>query len=217
MNTNVMDTNVTSKCVRFSNMLQPQREGVKKDETIESVIFTRYLYVKEEVEAALLISIFEKHLDSALFWAYELYESGFKEDLLHYIWTIYYNFFAANNPIYEITMLKLQKRWYIDAKIVYIYIKNLLTRDYNADMFEMIRDNITSKDNDDNISLPLFTKAAPMAMELIAAPMVLTATNNEPLLYNLDYAQLHSYLDVFLKNIELSVSFPTLVKTLATI
>ena len=48
------------------------------------LIFTRYLYVKDEVRISLLVSILKKS-DDALFWAYELYYSGFKNELFELI------------------------------------------------------------------------------------------------------------------------------------
>jgi hypothetical protein len=37
-----------------------------------NLVLTRYLYIKDEVKLALLISILNKS-DDAIFWAYELY------------------------------------------------------------------------------------------------------------------------------------------------
>ena len=58
----------------------------------EDIIFTRYLYIKDEVEIALLTNILEKKEES-VFWAYELYFSGFQKEVFQYLWDIYYNFF----------------------------------------------------------------------------------------------------------------------------
>ena len=86
----------------------------KKDDifTIElqgsDLVFTQYLYIKEEVRIALLVSILNKS-DDAIFWAYELYHSGFKHELLNLIWKIYYDFFATLNPTYEAYLLKKHK------------------------------------------------------------------------------------------------------------
>ena len=37
-----------------------------------NLVFTRYLYLKDEVKLSLLVSILNKS-DDAIFWAYELY------------------------------------------------------------------------------------------------------------------------------------------------
>ena len=63
--------------------------------------FTRYLYVKDEVYYALLMAILAKDQDQSLFWACELYYSGFQDDLFHFLWTVYYDFYATLNPSFE--------------------------------------------------------------------------------------------------------------------
>ena len=68
--------------------------------TNNTFVFTRYLYEKEEVKYALLFSLLNKKED-ALFWAYELYYSGFREELFHLLFTIYYDFYASLNPSFE--------------------------------------------------------------------------------------------------------------------
>lgn len=117
----------------------------KKDDifTIElpgsDLVFTQYLYVKEEVRIALLVSILNKS-DDAIFWAYELYHSGFKYELLNLIWKIYYDFFATLNPAYEAYLLKKHKELATDTnktqdRIVSSIIQDLLFRPFNSDIF----------------------------------------------------------------------------------
>lgn len=62
------------------------------------IILTRYLYIKEEVMASLFLSILEKNKEEALFWAYELYYSGFQTETFDYLLTIYSECFAEDNP-----------------------------------------------------------------------------------------------------------------------
>jgi len=47
--------------------------------------FTRFLYYKPNVVSSLFISIFENNVEEALFWGYEIYYSGFENDLLDYL------------------------------------------------------------------------------------------------------------------------------------
>jgi len=56
------------------------------------MIFTRYLYIKEEVESALLISLLKRDVNSTRFWSEEL--AGESEDTLL---EIYFNFYFTNN------------------------------------------------------------------------------------------------------------------------
>ena len=59
---------------------------------------TRFLYIKEEVLLSLLISILEKDYDQSLFWASELYYSGYEKETMEYIDTLYTTFFRSQNP-----------------------------------------------------------------------------------------------------------------------
>ena len=61
-------------------------------------ILTRYLYIKEDVYISLVISVFEKDYDQSLFWASELYFSGFQKETIEFIYAIYTTYFESNNP-----------------------------------------------------------------------------------------------------------------------
>jgi hypothetical protein len=103
------------------------------------LIFTRYLYVKDELRLSLLVSILKKS-DDAIFWAYELFYSGFKHELFQLIWKIYYDFFATLNPSFEAYLIKKHKEWLlnndsINDKIISSIIQDLLFRPFNTDIF----------------------------------------------------------------------------------
>lgn len=103
------------------------------------LVFTRYLYIKDEVRIALLVSILNKS-DDAIFWAYELYHSGFKNEFFELIWKIYYDFFATLNPTFEAYLIKKHKEvvMSIDGnndRIVSSIIQDLLFRPFNSDVF----------------------------------------------------------------------------------
>jgi hypothetical protein len=101
------------------------------------IVFTRYLYIKDEVRIALLISILKRSED-AIFWAYELYYSGFKTELFELLWKIYYDFFATLNPAYEVYLSKKHKEWLNDTNKEYIVssiVQDLLFRPFNTDIF----------------------------------------------------------------------------------
>jgi len=72
-------------------------------------VFTRYLYNKQEVAVALLTSILQKKRQQSLFWAYELYYSGFEEELFAFLWKIYDQFFCMTNPNFRKYFLKKEK------------------------------------------------------------------------------------------------------------
>jgi hypothetical protein len=115
-------------------------EFTKNDDFIpgSDLVFTRYLYIKEEVRIALLVSILNKS-DDAIFWGYELYYSGFKDEFFNLIWKIYYDFFATLNPAFEVYLLKKHKEWLRENdsqdKLVSSIIQTLLFRPFNTDMF----------------------------------------------------------------------------------
>jgi hypothetical protein len=52
---------------------------------MEAHALSRYLYVYQEIKQNLLISILIKDYKQSLFWAYELYYSGWTDDLFNYI------------------------------------------------------------------------------------------------------------------------------------
>jgi len=102
------------------------------------LILTRYLYIKDEVKVALLLSLLDKK-DDAIFWVYELYMSGFKQETFNYLWQIYYDFYATLNPTFEEYFIKKHNEWIENGCkndfIIGIIIKNLLVRQSNTDIF----------------------------------------------------------------------------------
>uniref|UniRef100_A0A6C0E2A7 Uncharacterized protein n=1 Tax=viral metagenome TaxID=1070528 RepID=A0A6C0E2A7_9ZZZZ len=102
-----------------------------------TLVLTRYLYIKDEVEAALLVSLLEQDREQSLFWAYELYYSGFCEELFEFLWIIYFDFFASLNPSFEVYFLKKEKEWKQESNAIFvaIIIENLLIRPFNSDVY----------------------------------------------------------------------------------
>ena len=98
--------------------------------------FTRYLYLKDEVIIALIASFWNKDSDQALYWAYELYYSGFECDLKTGLIRIYYDFYATLNPHMESQLLTKLASWdktpiKTVASIVYSFIK----KQHNYEVF----------------------------------------------------------------------------------
>ncbi len=130
----------------FKNKIKYNMNLLKKDNVLtipvpnSAIVFTRYLYIKDEVKLALLISLLNKS-KNALFWAYELFWSGFQIELLSLLFKIYYDFFATVNPTFELYLNK-KKTIYLSElvkreKIVAYIVNNLLIRDFNTDVFMM--------------------------------------------------------------------------------
>jgi hypothetical protein len=110
---------------------------------LQPFIFTRYLFIKDEVKISLLTSLLDSK-KKAYFWAYELYYSGFDKELLNYIFKIYYDFYATLNPTLENIILE-QLTEYTNKDnvksekdksiIVYQLINLLFDKKYNMDIF----------------------------------------------------------------------------------
>lgn len=144
-----------SRCKK--NMLSTIDEETEyyKGRISSDIVLTRYLYIKDEAKYALLVSILEKKQTQSLFFAYELYHSGFKDELLEWLWEIYYDFFAIINPTLESYILRLclpkksdcsnssekQPKKYKQEnpikmeELVYSFVKNLLIRRFSTDIF----------------------------------------------------------------------------------
>lgn len=61
------------------------------------LIFTRYLYSKSDVEQSLLICLLEHNYDASLFWAYELYYSGFQIETFEFLLKIFNDIYISTN------------------------------------------------------------------------------------------------------------------------
>lgn len=130
-----------------------EKENVEK---YSKVVLTRYLYLKDEVKLALLVSLLTKNPVS-IFWAYELYYSGFEKELFELIWQIYFDFYATLNYSFKDYLIKKQKDWLKEDttnitleieeieeisskdtkkdKIISTIINDLLIRPFNLDVF----------------------------------------------------------------------------------
>jgi hypothetical protein len=107
---------------------------------VPPIALTRYLYIKEEVLASLALSIFEKQKDEALFWAYELFNSGFQECAMEFLIAVYREMFKADNPRLENFLNARYDEWTADRTLTHILgtmVINLcdLTRKFNVEGF----------------------------------------------------------------------------------
>lgn len=104
----------------------------------KEIQFTRYLYEKDEVKLALILCILNKKEES-IFWAYELYYSGFQSELVDVFWSLYYDFYYTLNPSFEkYLQTRLKKDLVLDADSVnYIsmIVNNFMIRPHSMDVF----------------------------------------------------------------------------------
>jgi hypothetical protein len=112
--------------------------GYLNSDSNEELQFTRYLYEKDEVKLSLVISIINKK-DDAIFWAYELFYSGFKIELAELLWKIYFDFYATLNPSFEKYLkIKLADNFgniSDGEKLISMIINNFIIRPHNMDVF----------------------------------------------------------------------------------
>jgi len=104
----------------------------------EPIIFTRYLYNKTEVKQSLFISLLNRKLDEAMFWAYELYFSGFDTDVFDYIINVYREVYSLLNPKLVLFIEKMVVMWSKDKSrhwTIGSIITTLIPREYDINLF----------------------------------------------------------------------------------
>jgi hypothetical protein len=109
-------------------------------ETVEytpPVIFTRYLYILDDVKTAFMLSILNRNADESLFWTYELYYSGYIDDVFDLVTNIYNEFYSVLNPNLGLFFIQLQNDWNTsnDDTIIGTMVHNLIHRKYNISSF----------------------------------------------------------------------------------
>ena len=99
------------------------------------VIFTRYLYILDDVKTSLMLSILNRNRDEALFWAYELYYSGYIDEVFDLVTNIYNEFYSTLNPNLGMFLIKLKKIQKNSEYLIGTIICNLIHRKYNISSF----------------------------------------------------------------------------------
>ena len=151
--------------VENESMLVDEDVDIEMDQDssdILPVIFTRYLYIKEEVLTSLILSILEKQKDEAMFWAYELYNSGFQELVMEFILSMYNEMFKAHNPKLGRFLKARFDEWNADKSLTHILgtmVLNLCdpTRKFKVDGF-ITRKFPISSENIDSAFYIMFSK-----------------------------------------------------------
>ena len=91
------------------------------------MIFTRYLYSKDEVILSFLDALLKQNsLEECYFWIYELYKSGFHDETWCLLWKIYYDFYGLTMPKMEKKVFKNHESWKNthDLRLVMDIVKN---------------------------------------------------------------------------------------------
>jgi hypothetical protein len=74
-------------------------------------VFTRYLYEKLHVKYSLVWSMCERNREESLFWAYELYWSGFEDEVWHWLREIYVKYYEETNPRFKRRLDEFYTEW----------------------------------------------------------------------------------------------------------
>jgi hypothetical protein len=99
--------------------------------------FTRYLYIIDDAKSSLVIAILERNLEEALFWAYELYFSGFKADVFCILEQMVDMMYISLNPRLGPFLEKKKQEWSETSTycIVGTFIYNMVYRQYDISQF----------------------------------------------------------------------------------
>jgi hypothetical protein len=94
--------------------------------------------VKEEVMTAMLTSFLETDLESALYWAYELYFSGYEHETTIHLQKIYYYLFACQNPDLEEYIIQKIKHTN-KPHIIHDIVQTMILRPFDTDVLLLHR------------------------------------------------------------------------------
>ena len=101
-------------------------------------ILTRYLYSKNQVLMSLFIALLDHNIDEALFWAYEIYYSGFESEAFEFLYQTYETIYKKKNPALQKYIEKLVEEWNADNGKEWnlaTLVATIATRTYSLDDF----------------------------------------------------------------------------------
>jgi len=102
------------------------------------IVLTRYLYNKNEVKISLLLSLLDIDSKESMFWAYELYFSGFQYEVLEYLLKIYEEIYESKNKRLRNFILENIEKWKNDNTQHYILgsiVMTMTKRQYDITPF----------------------------------------------------------------------------------
>lgn len=97
---------------------------------MDSIVFTRYLYNYNDVLESLELAILAKQRDESLFWAYELYWSGYQKEVIDWLLKITSIHYSKTYTKLVEFMTTLSKEWNGDNyEVIASMVNNLVIRD----------------------------------------------------------------------------------------
>jgi hypothetical protein len=99
--------------------------------------FTRYLYIVDDVKSSLILALLDRNHDEALFWAYELYFSGFKEEVFGLLETTLDYMYRRLHPGLAKFLEKKKQEWKKTGSycILGTFVVNMVNRQYDVSQF----------------------------------------------------------------------------------
>jgi len=76
-----------------------------------TIVLTRYLYNKPDVLRSLRWAIFSQQTEEALFWAYEIYYSGFEEEIMGFLFELGCDYYVNARPQFKETWRQWAIEW----------------------------------------------------------------------------------------------------------
>ena len=78
----------------------------------DELVLTRYLYPKIYVKQSLMMALLEHQYDESLYWGYELYFSGFEDEMYDFVFQLYNEIYRFDNPKFIQFMESIRMDWY---------------------------------------------------------------------------------------------------------
>jgi hypothetical protein len=98
---------------------------------LSELILTRYLYNKAQVIESLQEAIDKKEYDSALYWAYEIYYSGFEDEIVQYLMILFENRYKDHVKLRSYIRKKYNENTLAkDPTFVATILKNMQMKNY---------------------------------------------------------------------------------------
>ena len=90
-----------------------------------TLTFTRYLYNYDEVILSGLECLLKHtNIEECYFWFYEIYSSGYVDEIWNILWKIYYDFYAEKNGLFERKMIQYYRRWKSNKSFKPIFVQH---------------------------------------------------------------------------------------------
>jgi len=98
---------------------------------LSELVLTRYLYNKTQVIESLQQAIDKKDYESSLYWAYEIYYSGFEEELIDYLMLLFENRYKHHIKLRSYIKKKYDANKIAkDPTLVATILKNMQMKNY---------------------------------------------------------------------------------------